>query len=78
MFGLGVDKAAVVVDACSAPASVERSAVIRSAVEVIGARAARVPVVAVDTPTGRPVQQRAVRSGRVGRPSSFHRPRAGR
>ena len=53
MFGLGVDKAAVIVDALLGTGV--RGALrepIRSAVEVIvRARAAGVPVVAVDTPT---------------------------
>ena len=66
MFGLGVDKAAVIVDALLGTGV--RGALrepIRSAVEVIGrARAAGVPVVAVDTPDrGRPVERRAVRPG---------------
>ena len=71
MFGQGIEKAAVVVDALLGTGV--RGALrepIRSAVEVIGrARAAGVPVVAVDTPDrGRPLERRAVRPGGRRRP----------
>ncbi len=71
MFGLGIDKAAVVVDALLGTGV--RGALrepIREAVEVIGrARAAGVPVVAVDTPTAVDLSsRRAVRPGGHRRP----------
>ena len=71
MFGLGVEKAAVVVDALlGTGVTGALREPIRSAVEVVSrARAAGVPVVAVDTPDrGRPVERRAVRSGGPRRP----------
>ena len=81
MFEQGIDKAAVVVDALLG--SGVRGALrepIRSAVEVIGrARAAGVPVVAVDTPTavdlssGEPSDP-AVRADLT---VTFHRPKTG-
>jgi NAD(P)H-hydrate epimerase len=81
MFGLGVEKAAVVVDALLGTGV--RGALrepIRSAVEVIGrAQAAGVPVVAVDTPTavdlssGEPSDP-AVRADLT---VTFHRPKTG-
>jgi NAD(P)H-hydrate epimerase len=81
MFGLGVEKAAVVVDALLGTGV--RGALrepIRSAVEVIGqARAAGVPVVAVDTPTAVDLS-----SGEPSDPAvsadltvTFHRPKTG-
>ena len=81
MFGLGVDKAAVVVDALLGTGV--RGALrepIRSAVEVIRrARAAGVPVVAVDTPTAVDLS-----SGEPSDPAvsadltvTFHRPKTG-
>ena len=81
MFGHGIEKAAVVVDALLGTGV--RGALrepIRSAVEVIGrARAAGVPVVAVDTPTavdlssGEPSDP-AVRADLT---VTFHRPKTG-
>ena len=81
MFGLGIEKAAVVVDALLGTGV--RGALrepIRSAVEVIGrARAAGVPVVAVDTPTavdlssGEPSDPAVVADLTV----TFHRPKTG-
>jgi hydroxyethylthiazole kinase-like uncharacterized protein yjeF len=81
MFGLGVEKAAVVVDALLGTGV--RGALrepIRSAVEVIGrARAAGVPVVAVDTPTavdlssGEPSDPAVLADLTV----TFHRPKTG-
>lgn len=81
MFGLGVEKAAVVVDALLG--SGVRGALrepIRSAVEVVGrARAAGVPVVAVDTPTavdlssGEPSDPAVIADLTV----TFHRPKTG-
>ena len=81
MFGLGVEKSAVVVDALLGTGV--RGALrepIRSAVEVIGqARAAGVPVVAVDTPTavdlssGEPSDPAVVADLTV----TFHRPKTG-
>ena len=81
MFGLGVDKAAVIVDALLGTGV--RGALrepIRSAVEVIRrARAAGVPVVAVDTPTAVDLS-----SGEPSDPAvsadltvTFHRPKTG-
>ena len=81
MFGLGVDKAAVVVDALLGTGV--RGALrepIRSAVEVIRrARAGGVPVVAVDTPTAVDLS-----SGEPSDPAvsadltvTFHRPKTG-
>lgn len=81
MFGLGVDKAAVVVDALLGTGV--RGALrepIRAAVEVVGrARAAGVPVVAVDTPTAVDLS-----SGEPSDPAvsadltvTFHRPKTG-
>jgi ADP-dependent NAD(P)H-hydrate dehydratase / NAD(P)H-hydrate epimerase len=81
MFGLGVEKAAVVVDALLGTGV--RGALrepIRSAVEVVGrARAAGVPVVAVDTPTavdlssGEPSDPAVMADLTV----TFHRPKTG-
>jgi NAD(P)H-hydrate epimerase len=81
MFGLGVEKAAVVVDALLGTGV--RGALrepIRSAVEVVGrARAAGVPVVAVDTPTavdlssGEPSDPAVLADLTV----TFHRPKTG-
>ena len=81
MFGLGVEKAAVVVDALLGTGV--RGALrepIRSAVEVIGrARAGGVPVVAVDTPTavdlssGEPSDPAVLADLTV----TFHRPKTG-
>ena len=81
MFGQGIEKAAVVVDALLGTGV--RGALrepIRSAVEVVGrARAAGVPVVAVDTPTavdlssGEPSDP-AVRADLT---VTFHRPKTG-
>ena len=81
MFGLGVEKAAVVVDALLGTGV--RGALrepIRSAVEVIGrARAAGVPIVAVDTPTavdlssGEPSDPAVLADLTV----TFHRPKTG-
>ena len=81
MFGHGVEKAAVVVDALLGTGV--RGALrepIRSAVEVIGrARAAGVPVVAVDTPTavdlssGEPSDPAVLADLTV----TFHRPKTG-
>ncbi|MFL5650159.1 MAG: NAD(P)H-hydrate epimerase [Chloroflexota bacterium] len=81
MFGLGIDKAAVVVDALLGTGV--RGALrepIREAVEVIGrARTAGVPVVAVDTPTavdlssGEPSDPAVVADLTV----TFHRPKTG-
>jgi NAD(P)H-hydrate epimerase len=81
MFALGVEKAAVVVDALLGTGV--RGALrepIRSAVEVVGqARAAGVPVVAVDTPTavdlssGEPSEPAVVADLTV----TFHRPKTG-
>src|SRR6476659_4564783 len=81
MFGQGVEKAAVVVDALLGTGV--RGALrepIRSAVEVVGrARAAGVPVVAVDTPTAVDLS-----SGEQSDPAvladltvTFHRPKTG-
>ena len=80
MFGLGVDKAAVVVDALLG--SGVRGALrepIRSAVEVIARARAGVPVVAVDTPTAVDLS-----SGEPSDPAvsadltvTFHRPKTG-
>jgi NAD(P)H-hydrate epimerase len=81
MFGQGIDKAAVVVDALlgTGVRGVLREPV-RSAVEVIGrAQAAGVPVVAIDTPTavdlssGEPSDP-AVRADLT---VTFHRPKTG-
>ena len=81
MFGLGIDKAAVVVDALlgTGVRGVLREP-IREAVEVIGrARAAGVPIVAVDTPTavdlssGEPSDPAVVADLTV----TFHRPKTG-
>jgi NAD(P)H-hydrate epimerase len=81
MFGHGVEKAAVVVDALLGTGV--RGALrepVRSAVEVIGqARAAGVPVVAVDTPTavdlssGEPSDPAVIADLTV----TFHRPKTG-
>ncbi len=81
MFGLGIDKAAVVVDALLG--SGVRGALrepIRSAVEVVKrARAAGIPVVAVDTPTavdlssGEPSEPAVLADLTV----TFHRPKTG-
>jgi len=81
MFGLGIDKAAVVVDALLGTGV--RGALrepIREAVEVIGrARAAGVPIVAVDTPTavdlssGEPSDPAVIADLTV----TFHRPKTG-
>ena len=81
MFGQGIEKAAVVVDALLGTGV--RGALrepIRSAVEVIGrARAAGVPVVAVDTPTavdlssGEPSDPAVLADLTV----TFHRPKTG-
>jgi NAD(P)H-hydrate epimerase len=81
VFGLGIDKATVVVDALLGTGV--RGALrepIRSAVELIGrARAAGVPVVAVDTPTaidlssGEPSDPAVVADLTV----TFHRPKTG-
>jgi len=81
MFGLGIDKSAVVVDALLG--SGVRGALrepIRTAVEVIGrARAAGIPVVAVDTPTavdlssGEPSEPAVLADLTV----TFHRPKTG-
>jgi NAD(P)H-hydrate epimerase len=81
MFGLGVEKAAVVVDALLGTGV--RGALrepIRSAVEVVArARAAGVPVVAVDTPTavdlssGEPSDPAVLADLTV----TFHRPKTG-
>ena len=81
MFGLGVDKAAVVVDALlGTGVTGALREPIRSAVEVIGrARAAGVPVVAVDTPTavdlssGEPSDPAVIADLTV----TFHRPKTG-
>ena len=81
MFGLGIDKAAVIVDALLGTGV--RGALrepIRSAVELIRrARAAGVPVVAVDTPTAVDLS-----SGEPSDPAvsadltvTFHRPKTG-
>jgi NAD(P)H-hydrate epimerase len=81
MFGLGIDKAAVVVDALLGTGV--RGALrepIRAAVEAVGrARAAGVPVVAVDTPTavdlssGEPSDPAVLADLTV----TFHRPKTG-
>ena len=81
MFGLGVEKAAVIVDALLGTGV--RGALrepIRSAVELVGrARAAGVPVVAVDTPTavdlssGEPSDPAVLADLTV----TFHRPKTG-
>ena len=81
MFGLGIDKAAVVVDALLGTGV--RGALrepIREGVEVIGrARAGGVPIVAVDTPTavdlssGEPSDPAVVADLTV----TFHRPKTG-
>ena len=81
MFGQGVEKAAVLVDALLGTGV--RGALrepIRSAVEVVGrARAARVPIVAVDTPTavdlssGEPSDPAVLADLTV----TFHRPKTG-
>ena len=81
MFGLGIDKAAVIVDALLGTGV--RGALrepIREAVEVIGrARAAGVPIVAIDTPTavdlssGEPSDPAVVADLTI----TFHRPKTG-
>jgi NAD(P)H-hydrate epimerase len=81
MFGLGIEKAAVVVDALlGTGVHGALREPIRSAVEVVGkARAAGVPVVAVDTPTAVDLS-----SGEPSDPAvhadltvTFHRPKTG-